>query len=63
MSQGVVFYDNDTFIVPFFIYEGINKYTVSFDITTTKEKNETNSSFPIYGDVKAPFQACFHLTA
>lgn len=34
-----------------------------FYITPTKKKNETNSSSLIYDDVKAPFQACFHLRA
>ncbi len=40
MSQGVVFYDNDTFMVPFFIYEGEDKYIVSFDTNQKYDKTE-----------------------
>ena len=35
MSQGIVFYDNDTLMIPFSIRECIDKYTVSFDIKHT----------------------------
>lgn len=50
MSQGIVFYGKDTLMIPFFIYKGIDNYTVSFDINQkyTATENEQIHNFKQY---------------